>query len=392
MEWKVSLSDIDFGTEEKEAVQRVLDKGWLAMGEETQQFEQEFASYLGVQHALAVTNGTASLHLAVLALGLKPGDEVIVPSLTFVATANAILYAGGVPVFADITSEENLNISPASIQEKITSRTRGIMVVHYGGYPCDMPAILEIAREHNLFVVEDAAHAPGADIDGRMIGGWGDIASFSFFPNKNMTTGEGGMLVTNNPELAQKMRTLRSHGMTTLTWDRHRGHAWSYDVVELGYNYRIDEIRSTIGREQLKKLEDSNTRRRKLTAMYHQLLQQSVPEIVTPFSKHPWQTSAHILPILLPEGVDRAQFAQAMKENGVQTSLHYPPIHQFQYYRENGLSPKTPLTLTEQVALREVTLPLYPTLQPSSVEYVVETAKNALLAARKQEYSNLRTP
>jgi dTDP-4-amino-4,6-dideoxygalactose transaminase len=392
MEWKVSLSDIDFGTEEKEAVQRVLDKGWLAMGEETQQFEQEFASYLGVQHALAVTNGTASLHLAVLALGLKPGDEVIVPSLTFVATANAILYAGGVPVFADITSEENLNISPASIQEKITSRTRGIMVVHYGGYPCDMPAILEIAREHNLFVVEDAAHAPGADIDGRMIGGWGDIASFSFFPNKNMTTGEGGMLVTNNPELAQKMRTLRSHGMTTLTWDRHRGHAWSYDVVELGYNYRIDEIRSTIGREQLKKLEDSNTRRRQLTAMYHQLLQQSVPEIVTPFSKHPWQTSAHILPILLPEGVDRAQFAQAMKENGVQTSLHYPPIHQFQYYRENGLSPKTPLTLTEQVALREVTLPLYPTLQPSSVEYVVETAKNALLAARKQEYSNLRTP
>jgi dTDP-4-amino-4,6-dideoxygalactose transaminase len=392
MEWKVSLSDIDFGTEEKEAVQRVLDKGWLAMGEETQQFEQEFASYLGVQHALAVTNGTASLHLAVLALGLKPGDEVIVPSLTFVATANAILYAGGVPVFADITSEENLNISPASIQEKITSRTRGIMVVHYGGYPCDMPAILEIAREHNLFVVEDAAHAPGADIDGRMIGGWGDIASFSFFPNKNMTTGEGGMLVTNNPELAQKMRTLRSHGMTTLTWDRHRGHAWSYDVVELGYNYRIDEIRSTIGREQLKKLEDSNTRRRQLTAMYHQLLQQSVPEIVTPFSKHPWQTSAHILPILLPEGVDRAQFAQAMKENGVQTSLHYPPIHQFQYYRENGLSPKTPLTLTEQVALREVTLPLYPTLQPSSVEYVVETAKNALLTARKQEYSNLRTP
>jgi dTDP-4-amino-4,6-dideoxygalactose transaminase len=392
MEWKVSLSDIDFGTEEKEAVQRVLDKGWLAMGEETQQFEQEFASYLGVQHALAVTNGTASLHLAVLALGLKPGDEVIVPSLTFVATANAILYAGGVPVFADITSEENLNISPASIQEKITSRTRGIMVVHYGGYPCDMPAILEIAREHNLFVVEDAAHAPGAGIDGRMIGGWGDIASFSFFPNKNMTTGEGGMLVTNNPELAQKMRTLRSHGMTTLTWDRHRGHAWSYDVVELGYNYRIDEIRSTIGREQLKKLEDSNTRRRQLTAMYHQLLQQSVPEIVTPFSKHPWQTSAHILPILLPEGVDRAQFAQAMKENGVQTSLHYPPIHQFQYYRENGLSPKTPLTLTEQVALREVTLPLYPTLQPSSVEYVVETAKNALLTARKQEYSNLRTP
>jgi hypothetical protein len=204
MEWKVALSDIDFGPEEKDAVMRVLEKGWLAMGEETQLFEQEFAKQLDVQHAIAVTNGTASLHLACLALGLKPGDEVIVPSLTFVATANAILYAGGVPVFADITSEDNLNISPESIREKITDRTRAIMIMHYGGYPCDMPAILEIARAHDLFVIEDAAHAPGADIDGRKIGGWGEIASFSFFPNKNMTTGEGGMLTTNDTTWQKK--------------------------------------------------------------------------------------------------------------------------------------------------------------------------------------------
>jgi dTDP-4-amino-4,6-dideoxygalactose transaminase len=391
MDWKVSLSDIDFGKEEKEAVQRVLEKGWLAMGEETQKFEEEFASFLGAKHGIAVTNGTASLHLACLALGLEPGSEVIVPSLTFVATANAVLYAGAVPVFADVTSEENLNISPDSIRQHITERTRGIIVMHYGGYPCNMPVIMEIAKKHNLFVIEDAAHAPGADIRGKKIGNWGEIASFSFFPNKNMTTGEGGMLVTNDSALAEKMRTLRSHGMTTLTWDRHRGHAWSYDVVELGYNYRIDEMRSTIGREQLKKLEGNNTRRRQLTTLYHQLIERTVPEIITPFSNFDWNSANHIMPVLLPEGTDRARFAQVMKDNGIQTSLHYPPIHMFQYYRDNGLAPEIPLTLTENIAQREVTLPLYPTLDSSAVEMVVSTAKVALNEAQKSELSGIRT-
>jgi dTDP-4-amino-4,6-dideoxygalactose transaminase len=178
--------------------------------------------------------------------------------------------------------------------------------------------------------------------------------------------------------------------MTTLTWDRHRGHAWSYDVVELGYNYRTDEIRSTIGREQLKKLEKNNASRRSLTALYHQLLNSTVPEIITPFSNYKWNSSNHILPILLPEGTDRAAFAQAMKENGIQTSLHYPPIHQFQYYRENGLSPKEPLPLTEQVAVREVTLPLYGTLDPSAVEIVVNAVKDALRIAQKQDDAKVR--
>src|SRR5512133_895333 len=178
MNWQVPLSDLDFGTEEKEAVLHVLDNGWLAMGEVTQAFEQEFAAMTGVSHAIAVTNGTASLHLACAALGLAPGDEVIVPSLTFVATANAILYTGATPVFADITSDTNLNISPSAIEARITPRTRAIMVMHYGGYPCDMPAIMEIAQKHNLLVIEDAAHAPGAEINGRKMGAWGAIGSF----------------------------------------------------------------------------------------------------------------------------------------------------------------------------------------------------------------------
>jgi dTDP-4-amino-4,6-dideoxygalactose transaminase len=384
MNWQVPLSDLDFGQEEKDAVMQVLDNGWLAMGEITQQFEQEFAAMVGVRHAIAVTNGTASLHLACRALGIGPGDEVIVPSLTFVATSNAILYVGATPVFADITSENNLNISPAAIEKRITPRTRAIMVMHYGGYPCDMPAIQAIAKQHNLHVIEDAAHAPGAEIDGRRMGAWSEIASFSFFPNKNMTTAEGGMLTTDDDHLAQKMRTLRSHGMTTLTWDRHRGHAWSYDVVDLGYNYRIDEIRSAIGRQQLKKLAQNNQRRRELTQLYREMLPAAAPDITIPFADFPWQTSAHILPALLPSGVDRARFAEVMKEHLVQTSLHYPPIHLFTYYRENGLSPAQPLPFTEAVAAREVTLPLYATMQPAQVEIVVNAVQDALQKARAQ--------
>jgi dTDP-4-amino-4,6-dideoxygalactose transaminase len=384
MKWQVPLSDLDFSNEEKEAVQHVLDSGWLTMGEITQQFEQEFARMVGVPHAIAVTNGTASLHLACRALGLGPGDEVIVPSLTFVATANAILYVGATPVFADISSEDNLNISPESIEQRITSQTRAIMVMHYGGYPCDMPAILEIARRHHLYVIEDAAHAPGAAIKDRKMGAWGHIASFSFFPNKNMTTGEGGMLTTSDEALAEKMRLLRSHGMTTLTWDRHQGHAWSYDVVDLGYNYRIDEIRSAIGREQLKKLEKNNHRRRELTALYRQLFHERLPEISTPFDNYPWQASAHIFPILLPKGVNRTQFAEAMKDHLIQTSLHYPPIHLFRYYRENELVPDQPLPLTENVAAREVTLPLYGTLEPAAIEMVVDAVRDAVSQAQQQ--------
>lgn len=387
MNWQVPLSDLDFGEQEKEAVQRVLDSGWLAMGEITQRFEEEFAAFIGVRHAIAVTNGTASLHLACLALGIGPGDEVIVPSLTFVATANAILYAGAKPVFADITTHDNLNISIESIESQITPRTRAIMVMHYGGFPCDMPAITALARRHNLFVIEDAAHAPGAHINGRMAGAWGEISSFSFFPNKNMTTAEGGMLATDDDALAQKMRTLRSHGMTTLTWDRHQGHAWSYDVVDLGYNYRIDEIRSAIGREQLKKLPNNNQRRAELSNLYRQLFSNLVPDISIPFSNFPWNSSHHIMPILLPPGANRLRFTEVMKEHRIQTSLHYPPIHLFQYYREHGLSPDHPLRMTESVAAREVTIPLYATLAPEQIELVVRAVQAAVKESLGQSSS-----
>ena len=247
MNWRVPLADLDYGEEEEQAVLEVLHSRWLTMGAITKEFETEFAEYVGARHAVAVSNATEALHLACAALGIGRGDEVIAPSLTFVATTNAILYTGADVRFADISGPGDLNISPPQIEEQITERTRAVMVMHYGGYPCDMRAILEIAARHQLAVIEDAAHATGARLEGRALGTWGDVGCFSFFSNKNLSTGEGGMLVTNREDMAEKVRSLRSHGMTTLTWDRHQGHAYSYDVVDLGYNYRIDEMRSALG-------------------------------------------------------------------------------------------------------------------------------------------------
>ena len=294
MEWRIPLSDIDFGPEEAAAVQQVVQSRWLTMGAVTQDFEKQFAASVGAKHAIAVTNATAALHLACVVIGLGPGDEAIVPSLTFVATANAVRYTGASVVFGDIESENWLDLSAESVEACLTPRTRAIIIVHYGGYPCDMPSILSIARKHGLRVIEDAAHAIGSDLDGKKLGTWGDVGCYSFFSNKNMTTGEGGMLTTNDDELADRLRLLRSHGMTSLSWDRFKGHAWSYDVVDLGYNYRIDEIRSSLGRVQLAKLEGNNARRRDLTALYHECLQELAPQVIVPFKVQRGRSACHL--------------------------------------------------------------------------------------------------
>lgn len=378
MEWKIPLSDIDFGLEERVVVDHVLKSKWLTMGAITEEFEQAFAAYVGAKHAIAVTNATAALHLACVVAGLGPGDEAIVPSLTFVATANAVRYTGATPVFADICGEQDLNIAFHSIEQAITDRTRAILVVHYGGYACDMPSIMELARERGLKVIEDAAHAVGSELGGRMLGTWSDVGCYSFFSNKNMTTGEGGMLVTNDDELAKRLRLLRSHGMTSLTWDRHKGHAWSYDVVDLGYNYRIDEIRAALGNVQLGKLPSNNEQRRHLTRVYRDALQEIVPQVTVPFQNHPGTSAAHLMPVLLPPDGDRSAFMEAMKTQGIQTSIHYPPIHSFSAYRGKG---KPHLPNTDEIARREVTLPLYPAMSDEDVLSVVKAISQALQPA-----------
>jgi dTDP-4-amino-4,6-dideoxygalactose transaminase len=377
MEWRVPLTDLDFDQEEEQAVLSVLRSRWLTMGSVTQQFEEEFAKATGVKHALALSNATVALHLACLALGIGPGDEVIVPSLTFVATANAVLYTGAEVRFADIIGPDELNISPSAIENQITARTKAIIVMHYGGYPCRMAEIRAIANKHGLALIEDAAHAPGAFLDGPALGTWGDVGCFSFFSNKNLSTGEGGMLVTDREDIAEKVRLLRSHGMTSLTWDRHQGHAYSYDVVDLGYNYRIDEIRSALGRVQLRKLPANNARRKAITETYWQALNGS--GLGLPFQGEQGEPAYHIFPILLPEGVDRKAFIDAMRVKGVQTSIHYPPIHKFSYYRQRYGDIALPAT--EVAAAREVTLPLYPSMNSQAVEIVVSSVQSTLEAA-----------
>lgn len=378
MNWRVPLADLDYGPEEEEAVQNVLRGRWLTMGTVTQTFEEQFAAMTGAKHAIAVSNATMALHLACIALGIGPGDQVIVPSLTFVATANAVLYTGADVRFAEVLGPEALTISPKAIEQQITPATKAIIVMHYAGYPCQMKAILEIARKHGLKVIEDAAHAAGASLDGKALGTWGDIGCFSFFSNKNLSTGEGGMLVTDWDDLAEHVRSLRSHGMTSLTWDRHQGHAFSYDVTALGYNYRIDEIRAALGLAQLAKLPANNLRRAELTEQYWNGLEGL--GIGLPFrdwADFPAAVPAyHIFPMLLPEGVDRKKFMEHMRENGIQTSIHYPPVHQFSFYQKRY--PGVTKVLTEKIASCEVTLPLYPTMKDEAVAWVIEAVRRGL--------------
>ena len=377
MNWRVPLADVNLGIEEEEAVLQVLRSGWLTMGAITSAFEKQFSEFVGTKHAIAVNNATAALHLACLALSLGEGDEVILPSLTFVATANAILYTGAIPVFADLESEDWLCISPHSIEEKINERTKAIMVMHYAGFACDMPVILNLAEKYNLVVIEDAAHAVGASLAGKALGTWGKFGCYSFFGNKNMTTAEGGMLVTNDDELAEKARLCRSHGMTTLTWDRHLGHASSYDVVALGYNYRLDEIRSAIGIEQLKKLPEGNAKRERLVQRYREAFLHECPELGLAFSTERGVSSQHIFPILLPEGIERAAFRARLRKAGIQTSFHYPPVHSFSIYRDHVKNTASSLRITELVASREVTLPLFPGMSQEQQDLVIgETIKS----------------
>ncbi|MDQ5985962.1 MAG: UDP-4-amino-4-deoxy-L-arabinose--oxoglutarate aminotransferase [Syntrophus sp. SKADARSKE-3] len=369
----IPLFDLNFDERETNAVLRVLNSKWLTMGPETELFEQEFAENIGVRNAIATSNCTTALHLANMVCGVTSKDEVICPALTFVATVNAILYAGGTPVFADVTSLNDWTINPEDIARKITPRTKAIMVMHYGGFACDMEAILEIAGRHDLRVIEDAAHGPGAYYGNKKLGTWGDVSCFSFFTNKNISTGEGGMICTDNDDMAAEIRLLRSHGMTSATLDRHKGHAFSYDVVRKGFNYRIDEIHSALGRVQLNKLDRGNELRQQAADYYRERLT-TIDQISLPFRGTMHKPNNHIFPILLPEGSDRASFMQSLRNRGIQTSIHYPPVHRFSYYKENY--GEILLPLTEEIGNRVATLPMFPALSRQQIDVITESIQD----------------
>lgn len=368
--WKVQLFKLNFDSRETEAVRQVVEGGWLTMGERISEFEASFGRYLGDGvYCTAVANGTAALHMALLALDVAAGDEVIIPALTFVADANAVRLVGATPVLADCGSLDDFNITAESIARCITPRTKAVIVVHYAGFPCDMPAISALCRERGIRLIEDAAHAPGAKIAGVSCGAWGDIGCFSFFSNKNLSIGEGGMVSTRDEGLNQRLRYLRSHGMSTLTLDRHQGRAITYDVVEPGLNYRMDEMRAAIGLVQLDKLDAGNARRRALTDRYRARLAGSA--VTIPFANAAADSlpAYHILPVLLPRGADRKAVIEALKAQGIQSSIHYPPFWNFTAYA--GCFSADTAPVAAEICDRELTLPLFPTMTDDEVDLVV---------------------
>lgn len=375
MNYKIPLFDLNFDEQEEHAVIETMRSKWISTGPKCQELEALFCAQLNVGNALTTSSCTTALHLAMLILDIKPGDEVIVPSLTFAATVNVVKYVGATPVFADVKSYTDLTIDPAYIEKKITIKTRAIIPMHYGGFPCDMNSIMAIAGKYNLKVVEDASHAPLAEYKGKKLGTIGDIGTFSFFTNKNISIGEGGMLVTNNEEYFQKAKLLRSHGMTTMSFERANGHATKYDIQSLGYNFRMDDIRASIGIIQLRKLQTDLLKRAEVRRWYLDGLSE-LTKVIIPFRNNSGFVSNYIFPIVLEDSdVEYREYVRnKLHEKGIQTSVHYPAVHRFSIYEDLYQE----LPKTDYIANNLITLPMYSKLSVDMVEYIIESIKNVL--------------
>jgi dTDP-4-amino-4,6-dideoxygalactose transaminase len=374
----IPVFDLQLTPEDLESVAQTLRSGWLTMGPRTLEFETEFARSIGCDHAVAVSSCTAALHLAYLAAGVGIGDEVIVPSYTMAATAAAVLYAGGTPVFADIVGSQQPVIDVAHVEKLITPRTKAIVAMHFGGYAASVDQLADLAAGRGVALIEDAAHSPMASLGGKSLGTFGLAGAFSFFSNKVLAAGEGGLLATDDPEVAAFARSRRSHAMTRGSWDRHRGAAEDYDVPALGFNYRLDEPRSALLLSRLKRLEEDVARRRELTRRYRRLLA-DVPGLTVPFEDEAVESSScYVMPVMLEDPARQSSLRIALREkHRIQTSLFYPAVHEFTAYRERfgGLS----LPRTELAARTEVTLPLYAHMTGEAQDRVI-----AALAAELQ--------
>jgi dTDP-4-amino-4,6-dideoxygalactose transaminase len=370
MSGPLPLAAPSFDEAEVRAVTEVVRSAWLTMGPRTAAFEDAFAAMVGARHAVMASSCTAALHLAFAALGIGPGDEVIVPSLTFVATANSVAYTGAVPRFADICSTACPLIDPAAVEALVGPRTAAVCVVHYAGYVGDVGALRRVCDRHGLALVEDAAHAPGARApDGRMAGALGDAACFSFFSNKNLVTGEGGMITTDDGGTAERLRLLRAHGMRPAGPGRRPG-ADDYEVVLQGFNYRPSEIEAALGLVQLAKQPRLLARRRELVARYRALVAER-PDVGTiPFAGRDEGSACHILPLLAPDPGARREMRESARSRGVQSSVHYPPAHLFPHF-----GPQPALPVTEDFARRELTLPLFPGMADADVDRALAAAR-----------------
>ena len=359
--------------EDKKAVLEALSSRWLTGGPRAKEFEKLIANYLGIKYAVAVNNCTAALHLAMRALNIGPEDEVIVPVFTFAATANAPLFVGAKPVFTDI-DEKTFNISPEDIQNKVTKKTKAIIVVHYGGQPCDMKEIMQIANYHNLHVVEDCAHSLGAQYMGQNTGTIGTIGCFSFYPTKIITTLEGGMATTNDEEIAKKIEVLREHGMTRGALDREKTVTWYYDVVNLGYNYRLNEVQAALGISQLEKINEINKKRIEAAHYYTQKLKE-IDGIIPAYEANDRTHVYHLYVIRVVKenrGINRDGLYKELSKKGIGLSVHYTPLHLLTFYEKTLGYKMGDFPIAEQVSKEVLSLPIYPTITKAQIDYVVK--------------------
>lgn len=351
-----------------QAVVDVLRGDFLTTGPAVSVFEQAVCDYTGAKYAVAIANGTAALHAACYAAGIGEGDEVITTSITFAASANCVLYCGGTPVFADI-KPDTYNIDPEDVRRKITDKTKAIIAVHFTGQPCEMDEIHAIAKEHNLLVIEDAAHALGADYKGTKIGALSDMTTFSFHPVKHITTGEGGMITTNNEKLYERLVLFRSHGITRneKLMTKNEG-GWYYQQLELGYNYRITDIQCALGVSQMKKLDRFVARRRELVERYNEAFKK-VDGMICPVQAQGCNNSWHLYVVQV---TNRKEVYDKLREAGIYANVHYIPVYKHPYYQENGYADVC-CPNAEELYAHMLSLPLYPGMTDQEQEYVIKT-------------------
>ncbi|MER7584609.1 DegT/DnrJ/EryC1/StrS aminotransferase family protein [Kitasatospora sp. NPDC097691] len=380
-DWKVNLYRPRLGEAEFDAVAAVMRSGWLSNGPVTREFEEAFARTAGAEDAVAVSNGTAALHLAFLALDLGPGDEVVLPSLSFVSAAAVVTLCGATPVFADITGPDDLCVDPADVAARITPRTKAIVAMHYGGHAADLPALAALARKHGVALVEDSAHAPATRSAHGVLGTVGDIGCYSFFATKNLATGEGGMVVARDAAVRERIRRLRSHALTVSAQDRHRGGPSLYDVDSFGLNYRPTELGSAIGLVQLADLPQRQVRRQEIVTRYLEGLA-GTEGLGLPFHDRPADLAAHhLFAVLLPDGDARGAIQDALRAAGVQSGVHYPPTHLFTAYRERFGHREGDLPVTEEVMDRQLSLPLHVDMTDDDTDLVAQALRDALAEA-----------
>lgn len=361
-------------------VTSTLKSGWLSTGPVTQEFEEEFQKYIGSKHAISVNSCTAALHLSLIAAGVKENDEVITTPFTFVSTAEVILYLKAKPVFVDIR-DDTFNIDEKKIEAAITHKTKAIIPVHYAGHPCEMDIIKRVAKKYSLKIIEDAAHATGAKYSNTMIGNIGDFTCFSFYATKNMTTGEGGMITTNNDEAAELIKMIRLHGISRMAWNRYlKEGSWKYDVLELGYKYNLSDICSSLGICQLKKIDVMNKMRRDIFNRYNHAFGQ-IKGVQIPIVKNNVNSAYHLYPILLDQNafsITRDEFIEHLKKKGIGASVHFIPLHHHPYYKNRFGFSEDDFPVATKVGNSVVSLPLYPGMTDAEVDYVIDSVQQIL--------------